>query len=577
MLRRLFGHSRVALILLVLALITALANAPTRAPRARAATGTAPIVVRDVEAGGDVLTKHKTTGCSNLTCEQPDTAIEPSIAVNPTNPLNAVAVYQIGRVDAGGDADNGFASTFDGGQTWISGYLPGLTRSWGGTFDRASDAVVAFGPDGTVYANSLVFDDVTNQGLRSGMAVNVSKDGGRTWGAPVLLQDDQGAGLNDKNWIVVDQSSAPGHHKGRVYVVWDRVAPVIVNYSDDQGKTWLPLFSVVYPGQGIGAVPIVLNDGSLAIVFATTAYPLVALHPTPTDDVGDHALPPGNGYLVMAIAEKAGMLPTGAPLVFTPPVTIAEYQAKAVRDQRAATIPTADIDTKTGRIYVSWEDARFRTDPANDIVVVSSTDGIQWTKPVKVNTGGAADQVNHWNSAIAVGPDGSVRVAYRQRQEAAAVKDFSPFIDTYFQQSTDEGKTWTPPLKVNSLRTNVAFAAISRDGAFLGDYQQIAAAGPITYVVRNEAYPPRPGVSAVWDKKLNHAHQTTWVAVVGTESTASPSAAAAPAKQAAAQVQAARTGRLPATGRRTTATPAFLVAAALFVAWIGRRPRRQRI
>src|SRR5918912_1413448 len=52
---------------------------------------------------------------------QPDTEIEPSIAVNPANPDNAVAGYQEGRIDSGGDATNGYATTFDGGKTWEYG------------------------------------------------------------------------------------------------------------------------------------------------------------------------------------------------------------------------------------------------------------------------------------------------------------------------------------------------------------------------------------------------------------------------------------------------------------------------
>ena len=128
---------------------------------------------------------------------QPDTQIEPSIAVNPANPLNAVTVYQEGRIAGGGDATNGFATTFDGGATWIHGELPGLTTypGQGGAFERASDAVVAFGPGNLVYANSLVFDFNTGGGLRSGIAVNVSKDGGRTWSQPVILQDDRLGGI----------------------------------------------------------------------------------------------------------------------------------------------------------------------------------------------------------------------------------------------------------------------------------------------------------------------------------------------------------------------------------------------
>src|SRR3982750_3506819 len=120
-----------------------------------------PVLVRAVKAGRGLLGSKILVGSDPIQDYiQPDTQIEPSIAVNPANPLNAVAVYQEGRIADGGDATNGFATTFDGGASWAYGELPGLTTypGQGGLMERASDAVVAFGPNNTVYANSLVFD-----------------------------------------------------------------------------------------------------------------------------------------------------------------------------------------------------------------------------------------------------------------------------------------------------------------------------------------------------------------------------------------------------------------------------------
>src|SRR3954453_10415036 len=160
---------------------------------------TFPVLVHDVKTGSYTLgnTTGDNSDIQNLV--QPDTQAEPSIAVNPANPLNVVAAYQEGRRANGGDATNGYATSFDGGATWTSGELPKLTTQITpkGVFERASDAVVAFGPDNTVYANSLIFDQDTSNGLRSGMAVNVSKDGGKTWSDPVVFQDDQLGGTND--------------------------------------------------------------------------------------------------------------------------------------------------------------------------------------------------------------------------------------------------------------------------------------------------------------------------------------------------------------------------------------------
>src|ERR1051326_7237929 len=244
--------------LVVFVVLTVLAGASTPPRRS--------VLLRDAQASifthspkGRCASGQKNTTSAGGLCIQLDTEIEPSISANPPDPLNAVTAFQSGRVAAGGDATNGYATTFDGGKTWTRGLLPGLTKNFGGPFDRASDAAVAFGPNNIVYANSLVFDD-TGAALRSGLATNVSRDGGKTWGPPVFLQDDNGGGTIDKNWIGVDNGTGPGHHTGRVYVVWDRGAPVLAAYSDDEGKTWQTgpkVGHVVYAGQGIGALPLV--------------------------------------------------------------------------------------------------------------------------------------------------------------------------------------------------------------------------------------------------------------------------------------------------------------------------------
>src|SRR5437868_12215058 len=56
-----------------------------------------------------------------------------------------VSAFQVGRIFSGGGADIGFATSTDGGTTWTSGLLPGITTfQGGGTSTAASDAAVAF-------------------------------------------------------------------------------------------------------------------------------------------------------------------------------------------------------------------------------------------------------------------------------------------------------------------------------------------------------------------------------------------------------------------------------------------------
>ena len=404
--------------LLVAAFVGTAPASPSRPGAARKASFTAakrhkgPRVLRDVQAGINDLPVESP--------EQPDTTIEPSIAVNPENPKNAVTCYQEGRVDAGGDQVNGCATTFNGGKTWSTAHLPGLTPDFeGGTFDRASDAVVAFGPGNVVYANSLVFDDTSGNGLRSSIVVNVSHDGGKTWGPMITVEGDQGGGLNDKNWIVVDNSDAPGHHLGRVYVVWDRVAPVLVSYSDDEGETWSPP-SVIYSGQGIGTLPLVLPNGDLGIVFTTIAGP------PPVRPEGESQADAGK--LVYTFSAGAGTVPFPGALGFSPIVTIEDDLSNGVRAQRASDgLPTADVDPTSGRIYVAWDDGRFRADTPkasqeNDIVYSYSDDGVQWTPAARVNrpakqTKLSKNAVDHFNPMLGVGKNGTLHIAYLQRKE----------------------------------------------------------------------------------------------------------------------------------------------------------------
>jgi hypothetical protein len=518
-------RTRPAALALTLAMIWPVAATAAPAPQ--------PVLIRDVMTGSYTLGSEPLGATDNPIQDwiQPDTQIEPSIAVNPGNPKNVIAVYQEGRIANGGDATNGFATSFDAGKSWISGELPKLTHrvGQGGTWERASDAVVAFGPGNVAYANSLVFDQNEENGLPSGIAVNVSKDGGRTWSPPVVFQDDKLGGLNDKNWVVVDQSDAPGHHKGRVYVIWDRVAPVVYNYCDhdcDQLGNWLPnlktIPGLVFPGQGIGAYPMVMKDGGLGIVMDTTTGGL------PTTFGGEGEPDVGLGEQVFSLAPLAGSTPWPAPLGFLPPIDIASDKANPVRAQRASEgLPAATVDPTSGVVYAVWDDGRFRTDAVNDAVITSSTNGgVTWSPVARINPGPRNDSVNHYNVTVAVSDKGVVQVAYRQRREAASglAKDFSPTIDTFFQESRDGGKTWSAPLQINSVPSYALYDAFSRNGSFEGDYNQMASAGGNTYVVRDQGQPLTPGEPPALSANgatvvltaagKGHQHQRTWVALV---------------------------------------------------------------
>jgi hypothetical protein len=477
---------------------------------------------------------------------QPNTEIEPSIAVNPGDPNDVVTVFQEGRVDGGGDADNGFASTLNGlssSPTWTFGNLPGVTKAVPNAattpcltdtppttapFDRASDAVVTFGYDPTgqahggyiAYANSLVFDDNTCGALPSGMAMNQSSDGGKTWTPALILESDHENGLNDKNWIIAD--NRPGAlHRGRLYNFWDKTEvgltytycdpnPLVIGGGCDKATNWTTFAQETSGSQAtlppaIGVFPVVLKDGSLGMVFNDRESAAPCLGTNPTD----------NACLTAAVDLAWTIIPGADDVPFPSPLPVADqfvditpYDSHGVTLQRAGSLPQAAVDPNTNEVYITWEDNRFR--PANqknqnDAVIMYAQDpgtGLpgmspsSWSGPIQVNPPDN-NFIDHYNPTIAIGADSILRVAYRQRPEPNGAVLSGPGypIDTYYQEAptgTTTSASFSAPLKADTTQNtnDPQFGAFSRGGIFEGDYEQIAAVGTDqSYVVRDEAWP----------------------------------------------------------------------------------------
>ena len=406
---------------------------------------------------------------------QADTQVEPDIAVDPNDPSIVVAVFQQGRfADEGGSVDPGFATSHDGGRTWTTGNLPGLTTAVGGAFERASDPVVAIGPDGAVYAQALVLD-VSD--CRTGVAVQRSDDGGLTFGAPVLVQDDSCTASNDKNWIAIDGFSASPHY-GRLYSAWDRTtgaAPIVLRWSDDRGATWSPLVVVsdgVSVRSGIGALPLVQPNGDVTVVY--------------------EAYNPGPAREVAQTSHDGGAH-------FDAAVTIADFEGAGVTGMRTgAGLPAAALDPMTGALHVVWPDHRFRTDGLNDIVLSTSVDGgATWSVPRFVNPDGVVRRANHFTPAVAA-RGGDVLVAFR------SLRTDSTRVDMRWIVSADGGGTFGRERRLGR-RSDNRFAATARMDAFLGDYMGLAMSANAAHAVWCTASRPPAGETE---------HQTAWSATL---------------------------------------------------------------
>jgi hypothetical protein len=424
---------------------------------------------------------------------EPDTQTEPAVAIDPGNPAIITGVFQQGRNGPfGGSADPGYATSQNGGRTWADGNLPMLTTVVGGPFQLASDAAVAFGPDGSDYVQTIPFDETD---ARSAVAVQRSTDGGVSFGPPSLVVDDNNVNVfNDKNWIAVDNSRRSPHY-GRVYSVWSRFittgsgssavtnSPGAVSFSDDQGKTWSPFrFTTPATADTEGLIPLISPDGSVTVVY-------------------DHFVPnpanpnQGSDYETAQTSHDGG-------LTWGAPATIGQFLGSEVPGMRTGELPAAAIDPATGHMYVVWQDTRFSPSGLNDIVLSTSADGGRtWSAPRVVNPRVAG--LDRFTPAVAADA-GAVHITYRTR----GANGTAASVSEDYIASTDGGRTFGYERQVGPASV-LKWAAVSNEApppvAFLGDYMGLAATPKTAELFW--CLSSKPPVSGQY-------HQTAWGATV---------------------------------------------------------------
>jgi hypothetical protein len=389
---------------------------------------------------------------------EPDTAVEPHVAIDPKLREVAVAVFQEGRFPDGGAAAIGFAASRDGGKTWTAGVIPGLTLAFGGRYLRASDPSVAFGPDGTAYASSIVF---RGPDRGQAIAVNRSDDGGRTWNPPVFVQRDPPRAGDDFPRVAVDAGSA-SEHSGRVYLTYGRGGRAVLRWSDDRAATWRSL-STVSPGPGFVPNVVVGADGTLTVVYITRR-------------------PREWPNLVSRTSRDGGRS-------FGPQVDIAEMRYHVTRGLRATGVEATAVDQMSGALFVVWGDATKRGDGVNDVVLSRSLDrGATWSRPAKVNPDAAGSGMDHVIPTVAA-HDGRVRVVYMTRVVSSGRS--SQVVQLRVMSSEDSGATFEGERTIGPP-ADLRFAAVVRPGRtrFLGDYLGVALSAESLLVVWSRSFPP---------------------------------------------------------------------------------------
>jgi hypothetical protein len=378
-----------------------------------------------------------------------------------------VAAAQSGRFFDGGSSGIGWSTSTNNGTSWTSGTLPGITKftNPAGPYDRATDPSVAYDARHNVWMVSTLALTDTSGVLGKAVVTSRSTNGGLTWQNPVNTAVASGSQDFDKNWIVCDNTSTSPFY-GSCYTQWDDHGGgnlLKMAYSRDGGLTWTLSKT---PRVGIiGGQPLVQPNGNVVV---------------PLDNASETAL----GYTIS----------TNGGSSFGNAFTITSISAATDPGSiRSGPLPSAEIDG-SGKIFVAWEDCRFRTNCSqNDIVYTTSTNGSSWTAVQRVPIDSVTSGVDHLLPGLAVDKSTSGASAH-----VGLLYYFFPAgttnLSVGYISSTNGGSTWSAPTQLAGPMT-MSWLPNTSQGRMVGDYMSTSFAGGTAHPVFTLANAPTAGGS----------------------------------------------------------------------------------
>lgn len=374
---------------------------------------------------------YSTSGAQHATEAEPDT-----LAAGNT----IVSAFQVGRYSDGGAVNTGWATSTDGGTTWQHGFLPGITTVAGGQWARVSDPAVAFdAKHGTWLVSGLVIDANV-----SGRGVSISRSAdGLNWTNPVIAAGNNNRRY-DKEWVACD-NTATSPFFGTCYVEVDltsRNNRVVMVTSGDGGQTWSAERSPSDRPSGLGGQPLVQPNGTVVVPYSANEASIRAFTST-------------NG---------------GGSWNATVPVSTSTDHPPA--GMRAEPLPSAEMDAG-GKVYVVWNDCRFRSGcPANDIVMSTSTNGTTWSAVTRIPIDTTTSGVDHFTPGIGADRTTSGTTAklglYYYFYPNAACTISTCQLEVGFVSSANGGATWSAP---QTLAGPMSLSWLAQaGGAMVGDY-----------------------------------------------------------------------------------------------------------
>jgi probable HAF family extracellular repeat protein len=447
---------------------------------------------------------------------QINSEVEPQVAVDPSNPLHIVGVWQQDRFTGSGARALVAGVSDDGGVTWASAAIPGFNGAVASpAYQRYSDPWVSIAPNGDVYVSALAISFSSGVPTTSAVLVTKSTDGGSAWATPTTLINtpvppgtDPVDLLNDKESVTADPTK-PGY----AYVVWDRLdlpsdianfntihsfafrTDTLMARTTDGGATWEPYQAIFAPQanqQTIGHQIVVLPDGTL--VDSCTLM------------TGSGKQPQQAGQNSLAVMRSTDHGATWSAPILGPTI----QQMEVTDPDKGAAVRTGEstadfaVDPGNGNLYLVWSDAGFSGFKHNDIAFSMSTDGgLTWSTPIKINqasTALAEGNQQAFTPSVAVATNHEVAVTYYDfRNNTPAPGLPTDYWLVHADANFTDPASWTMDEKrLTDVSFDMEMAPLTAQGYFVGDYQGLAAAGNSFYALFSQAGTSATNRSNIW-------------------------------------------------------------------------------
>lgn len=431
---------------------------------------------------------------------------EPSVAVNPLNPLN-VAVSGPASIRVSNDG----GATFQPAVPYALPPMHNIAGNTVATFDSAGRLFVTFlsSPPGfglDIVVSQLDPADGTTLG---GYPVNVTA-------SPGVNLPGGAQHLHDKPWIAADMNAA-SPFADRIYLLWTDFSlavggnVILTTYSTDQGLTWTPALMVsdsfaegfVWPSNnyvanngdlyiayhsqpgfdntanpdGVSGQMFVMRsiDGGVSFATKTKSFDAGLADTTYNVQTSGGAIPGFRGW----------MQPNVQPWVFADPI----------RNGRVYAISADDSDNNT---TTAGNDPAQGGDGSDVYIAISENDGLTWGAPIRVDSG-PLGTLQVFPSASIDRESGCLVINWYDNRAGLTNAGGFFLLDVYTTASTDGGMTFAPEQIINDVPfdpdTNapIRFAGPPPTKR-VGDYMHIAVVDCSAYAVWTGNTFSTPGV-----------------------------------------------------------------------------------